>query len=464
MSLTGVVVGAGDRGYDAYAKLLLEEPELGKIVAVADPDEGRRKRFAKRYSLSAADCLPGWEELFEGPRRADYAIIATGDTHHVEPTIAALQAGYHVLLEKPMALDEADCARIVDAAEAADRVVAVCHVYRYSHLFARLHEVIESGALGDVVTIQLSENVAFWHYAHSYVRGHTRSSRVPWLLQKSCHDLDLLTWLAGAPAESVASFIRPTELREENAPEGAPEYCIEGCPHSQTCPYDAVATYKDLTPVLGDLAMAKRPVGLGAGASLIKAVRPKLMDSNIPAVSKKLEWWRWPVAAVTDDHTPEGLDTALRTTRWGRCAYRVGDNDQPSSQTVSIQFQNGVLANFTLQSTSYRTMRVVRVDGTRGSAWGELHSLDGWLNVSDHKSGSIRKERIPTAYDGHGGGEMPLFREFLTAVTTGSPSTVSAKVSAESHRIAFAAMESAATNQVINLGTKPDAVAPQAAE
>ena len=464
MSLTGVVVGAGDRGYDAYATLLLEEPELGKIVAVADPDGGRRKRFAKRYSLSAADCLPGREELSEGPRRADYAIIATGDTHHVEPTIAALQAGYHVLLEKPMALDEADCARIVDAAEAADRVVAVCHVYRYSNLFARLQEVIQSGALGDLVTIQLSENVAFWHYAHSYVRGHTRSSKVPWLLQKSCHDLDLLTWLAGSPAESVASFIRPTELSEENAPEGAPEYCIEGCPHSQTCPYDAVATYKDLTPVLGDLAMAKRPVGLGPGASLIKAIRPKVMESNIPVVSKKFEWWRWPVAAVTDDHTPEGLDTALRTTRWGRCAYRVGDNDQPSSQTVSIQFQNGVLANFTLQSTSYRTMRVVRVDGTKGSAWGELHSLDGWLNVSDHKSGSTRKERIPTAYDGHGGGERPLFREFLTAVATGIPSTVSAKVSAESHRIAFAAMESAATQQVINLGTKPDVVAPQAAE
>jgi len=464
MSLTGVVVGAGDRGYDAYAKLLLKEPELGKIVAVADPDEGRRKRFAKRYSLSAADCLLGWEELFEGPRRADYAIIATGDTHHVAPTIAALRAGYHVLLEKPMALDDADCARIVEAAEAADRIVAVCHVYRYSHLFGRLHDVIESGELGDVVTIQLSENVAFWHYAHSYARGHTRSSKVPWLLQKSCHDLDLLTWLAGSPAELVSSFARPTELREENAPEGAPEYCIEGCPHSQTCPYDAVATYRDLTPVLGDLAMAKRPLGLGVGASVLKAVRPKLMASSIPAVSTKLQWWRWPVAAVTDDHTAEGLDTALRTTRWGRCAYRVGDNDQPSSQTVSIQFQNGVLANFTLHSTSHRSMRVVRVDGTRGSAWGELHSLDGWLNVSDHKSGRIRKQRVPTAYDGHGGGEQPLFREFLSAVSTGRPSAVSAKVSAESHRIAFAAMESAATNQVISLRAARAADLPHSAE
>ena len=67
-------------------------------------------------------------------------------------------------------------------------------------MFARLAEVIASGELGKVLTIQLSENVAFWHYAHSYVRGHTRNSVVPWLLQKSCHDLDLLQWFAGAHA------------------------------------------------------------------------------------------------------------------------------------------------------------------------------------------------------------------------------------------------------------------------
>jgi predicted dehydrogenase len=451
MAATGVVVGAGDRGYDAYATLLLDEPTLGRIVAVADPDDGRRRRFAERYRLQPSACHRGWEEVFSGPRVADYAIIATGDTHHVAPTLAALEAGYHVLLEKPMALDEADCIRIVEAAGAADRVVAVCHVYRYSHLFARLHQIIESGALGDVITIQLSENVAFWHYAHSYTRGHTRRSEVPWLLQKSCHDLDLLAWMAGSPAMSVASFIRPTELCDENAPEGAPEYCIEGCPHSETCPYDAVATYRDLTPVLADLAMAKRPVGLSTAAAALKAVRPKLIGASIPVISRQLEWWRWPVAAVTDDHTAAGLDTALRTTRWGRCVYRVGDNDQPSGQTVSIRFINGVLANFTLQSASYRSMRSVRVDGTRGSAWGELHSLDGWLRVADHKSGRVRREQVPTAYDGHGGGERPLFRDFLGAIDSGSQPSVSAHQSLESHRIAFAAMESARTGSVINL-------------
>lgn len=453
LSTTGVVIGAGDRGYDAYAKLLLDEPELGRIVGVADPDEGRLTRFAERYKLLSGECYTGWEELFAQPRMADYAIIATGDTHHVEPAIAALEAGYHVLLEKPMALDETDAVRIVEAAEAADRVVAVCHVFRYSHVFAALHRVIEAGDIGDIVSIQLAENVAFWHYAHSYVRGHTRSNTVPWLLQKSCHDLDLLAWLAGSRATTVSSHLRPTELTARNAPEGAPDYCIEGCPHSDTCPYDAVATYRDLTPVLSDLAMSERPIGLGPAAKGARVMLPKLMASGrVPAAAKqRIGWWRWPVAAVTDDHTPEGLDRALATTRWGKCVYKVPDNDQPSAQTVSISFANGVLANFTLQSTSHRTMRTVRVNGTRGSAWGELRALDGWLKVADHKTGRVRSEKIPTAYDGHGGGERPLFRDFLQAIANGTQPGVNARNSLESHRIAYAAMESASTHRTIRL-------------
>ncbi|MEZ5382776.1 MAG: Gfo/Idh/MocA family oxidoreductase [Microthrixaceae bacterium] len=453
MSTTGVVIGAGDRGYDAYATLLLDEPDLGRIVGVADPDKGRRSRFADRYSLQPSQCFPGWQELFAQPKAADYVIVATGDTHHVEPTLAALRAGYHVLLEKPMALDEADARAIVKAAEEADRVVAVCHVFRYSHVFAALHRVVASGELGDVVSIQLAENVAYWHYAHSYVRGHTRNSAVPWLLQKSCHDMDLLAWLAGSQAETVSSHLRPTELTEHNAPDGAPEHCIEGCPHSDTCPYDAVATYRDLKPVLSDLVLAERPAGLGAAARLGRAAYPRMMASDRlpPGAKERLGWWRWPVAAVTDDHTPDGLNRALATTRWGRCVYRVDDNDQPSAQTVSITFANGVLANFTLQSNSHRTMRTVKVSGTHGSAWGELRALDGWLKVADHRTGRVRSEKIPTAYDGHGGGEAPLYRDFLHAIEHGTQPSVSAQDSLESHRIAFAAMEAARTKATIQL-------------
>jgi predicted dehydrogenase len=208
-----------------------------------------------------------------------------------------------------------------------------------------------------------------------------------------------------------------------------------------------------LTPVLSDLAMAERPIGLGPGAKVLRAVRPRLMGSErVPApLKQRLEWWRWPVAAVTDDHTSEGLDHALRTTRWGECVYRVEDNDQPSAQTVSITFANGVLANFTLQSCSHRTMRTVRVNGTRGSAWGELRALDGWLEVADHRTGHVRREKIPAAYDGHGGGEAPLFRDFLCAIATGAQPSVSAQDSLESHRIAYAAMQAARRHETIHL-------------
>ena len=450
--LTGVVVGAGDRGYDAYTRLFLDEPEAGRIVGVAEPDPGRRTRFADRYSVADAACYDSWEDLFERPKFADFALVATGDRYHVEPTLAAIEAGYHVLLEKPMALDVEDCERIVAAADAKGVTLGVCHVYRYSHLFAELHRLVAAGAVGEVVTVQQSENVSFWHYAHSYVRGHPRRSDVPWLLQKSCHDLDLISWIAGAPATKVVSFLRPTELTDANAPEGAPEFCIEGCPHAAQCPYDAVAIYKDLRPVLGDLALAERPYGLGTAAKVLQNVRPRLVESKVDLVRKRAEWWRWPVSAVTDDHTPEGLDHALRTTRWGRCAWKVGDNDQPSSQSVLVEFSNGVNASFTLQSNSYRSMRQVRVDGTKGSIVGELHALDGWLRVADHVTGKVRELHVPTAYDGHGGGERPLFRDFLDAVRTGTQPVASGHASLESHRIAFAAMRSAEGAGVVELG------------
>jgi predicted dehydrogenase len=356
-----------------------------------------------------------------------------------------------VLVEKPMALDEHDCRRMVDAAADAKRVLQVCHVYRYSTLFSRLHEVVASGELGKVVTIQLSENVAYWHYAHSYCRGHTRRSDVPMLLQKSCHDLDLVHWLAGAPPVRVSSFLRPTELRAENAPPDAPERCIDGCPHAATCPYDAVAMYAELKPMLQDLEMAEQPFGLRRAARLMRRYRPLLQRLPLRAVREMFEWRRWPVSPITADYSLAGIEQSLRTTRWGRCVYRIGDNDQPSSQTVSILFANGVNAAFTMHGNSYRTMRAVRIDGTRGSAFGHLYALDGDLTVVDHKSGRRRHARLPPTYDGHGGGERKLTIDFLRAVRGEGDPLTAARDAFESHRIAFAAMQSAASGAAVEL-------------
>lgn len=425
--LSGVVIGAGNRGSSAYAPYLLKHPEQGRIGAVAEPNEERRLAFAARYSVSDEAQFNDWSELLARPKLADFALIATGDAEHVEPAIAALERGYHVLLEKPMATSEPDCERLVRAAASSGRILQICHVMRYAPLFEKLATIVHSGELGRIITIQHSENVSYWHYAHSYCRGHWRNvaQSSPMILAKSCHDLDLLYWLAGAEPERLVSLGRPTELCAANKPVDAPLYCIDGCAHASQCPYDAVAMYLDGEPMARDLALT-HPGGRS--------------DTRPPApAANKSRFEFWPVSTITDDHSRAGVEAALRTTRWGRCVYQIGDNDQVSSQTVNVLFRNGVNASFTMHSTSHREGRETRIDGTRGSARGLFYALEQSLEVTDHKSGITRDVPLTKQARGHGGGDWRLFADFLEALRGKAEPLTTATESLQSHRMAFAA-------------------------
>ena len=438
----GVVIGAGDRGANAYAPLLLAEPALGSIVAVAEPDPVRRARFAEAFGLGPDACFESADALFERPALADFALIATPDSEHVGPALRALERGYHVLLEKPMATREEDCERLAEASERAGRLLQICHVLRYAPLYEAIREQISSGVLGEVVTIQHSENVSYWHYAHSYARGHwrNRAESSPMILAKSCHDLDLLCWLAGSSPVQLSSVERPTQLCEVNAPEGAPAFCIEGCPHAETCPYDAVAMYRDLSPILVDLKARSRAPGV--------PLDPAAPDAEPEPLPKASGWSGWPVSAMTNDSSPEGVDRALRESRYGRCVYRVGDNDQPSSQSVSVRFANGVTASFTMHSTSHREGRETRIDGTRASLVAGFYTLEQFVEVIDHKTGVRRSVPLALERGAHGGSDPRLFRAFLAAVRGEAEPITSARESLWSHRMAFAADRSARDGSV----------------
>jgi len=174
--------------------------------------------------------------------------------------------------------------------------------------------VLVSGEIGEVITIQHSENVSTWHYAHSYVRGswRSRSHSSPMILAKSCHDLDLLCWFADASPTRLTSLERPTQLCLDNAPDGAPDFCIEGCPHAAARPYDAVAAYRDMSPLLIDLRMSSAPAAMTPPeAEAAAAIR----SSALPRASG---WTGWPISVITNDPTPQGIDRALRSSRYGR--------------------------------------------------------------------------------------------------------------------------------------------------
>ncbi|MFP4643870.1 MAG: Gfo/Idh/MocA family protein, partial [Spirochaetales bacterium] len=178
-----------------------------RLVAVAEPDGTRRARVAARHGLDESKTFTDWQTLFDRvpPQDLDAVIVATGDREHVEPACAALERGHHILLEKPMATDAQGLRRL----RAAERdspggSITVCHVLRHSEVFRTVKRCIDAGEIGEVLTMYHAENVAYYHMAHSYVRGRWRNSAEssPMILAKSCHDLDLMCWFAGTSAET----------------------------------------------------------------------------------------------------------------------------------------------------------------------------------------------------------------------------------------------------------------------
>ena len=112
-----IIVGAGDRG-QLYADLAARDPRV-RIAAVADPDERRRTTLAERHAVPSTRRYSDWRDVMEQARIADAAVIATLDRLHHEPALALAEQGYHLLLEKPMAVTPDMCRSIVEAARAA---------------------------------------------------------------------------------------------------------------------------------------------------------------------------------------------------------------------------------------------------------------------------------------------------------------------------------------------------------
>lgn len=100
-----ILLGAGARG-NIYARYALEKPEQFEVVAVAEPDDQRRQAFVETFHIPPENVFTNWTQLLEKPKMADAAMICTMDHMHTEPALKALQLGYHVLLEKPMAPTE----------------------------------------------------------------------------------------------------------------------------------------------------------------------------------------------------------------------------------------------------------------------------------------------------------------------------------------------------------------------
>ena len=235
------IAGLGNRGRDNYAKCAKLHPDKMEIAAVADIDPKKVELVAEEYHLPKEACFASAEEMLKQEKLADVMIIATQDRQHVGHAVAALEKGYHLLLEKPVSPEADECRRLADTAKRCGRKGGGCHVLRYTPIYQKVKELLDEGVIGDVVSIMASENVGWYHQAHSFVRGNWANSKEtsPMILQKCCHDMDLYLWLADKKCESLTSYGDTYLFKKENAPKGCAARCLDGCGVKEDCPFDA---------------------------------------------------------------------------------------------------------------------------------------------------------------------------------------------------------------------------------
>ena len=404
-----VLIGAGQRGtiYATYAR------ERGhEIAAVAERDPVRRRIVGDALGVPEDRRFAEGAELLALPRLGEAAIIATMDRDHYAEAIPAMEKGYHLLLEKPISPNPGETLAIERAADRTGRHVTVCHVLRYSPFFREVKKAVDSGKIGRVITIQHNENIGNFHIAHSFVRGNWRRSDLasPLIMQKSCHDMDLLVWLAGSGCESLASFGDRTYFREENAPAGSAARCCE-CPLKESCRFSA---YRCYLPVAGN----------------------------------------WPATVLTEDQSETGLRKAIAEGPYGRCVYRC-DNDVCDHQVTILRFRNGVTATFNLSGFTNQMTRTLKIMGEDG----EIRASEAENEITVTRFGSYGAARCESEVihpeipqSGHSGGDSGIVDSFLAVLAgSGEASATDIHESVESHMMACAAEESRLTGRVIRI-------------
>ncbi len=401
------LIGAGQRGKDIYGNYALINPEHIEFVAVAEPNEIKRKEFSEKHNIKPEYQFESWEQLLEKDKFCDAVVIATPDRTHFEPAKLALKSDYHILLEKPMSSIPEEVMKLGMLAKENNKVFMICHVLRYTPFFNTIKKIIDSGEIGDIMSIQHNENIGYFHFGHSFVRGNWRNSNLSssLMLQKSCHDMDILLWLVGSPCRKIASFGELSYFKKERKPEGAGDRCVE-CSIEDKCPYSAV----------------------------------KLYYNNVG---------RWPTTAIVEIQTIDEVKKAVAKGAYGRCVYNC-DNNVVDHQSTILEFENNVTATFNLSAFTNQVNRTLKIMGTKG----EIRAIDSKNEIEvqlfDTNERKVVNPKQITG--GHGGGDTGIMEDFISLILSNKGKALtSANVSVQSHMMAFAAEESRLADKVVNM-------------
>ena len=424
--LCAVLVGAGNRGC-TYADYSLQEPGELEIAAIIEPNAMRRRQAGERYGICECNRFADIDEFLSAKIPCDFVINATMDELHYETAKKIMQADYDMLLEKPIVNNETELLDLQKIACENKVKVNICHVLRYTPFYKKIKTIIDSGVIGKIMTMELNEHVWIAHFLDSFVRGKWNSVEKcgsGFLLQKSCHDIDLICWLNNQTVpQRVFSFGSRSQFIPQNAPNGATEFCYQ-CPHNDVCLYSAQKVHLEFDPMPFQTWM-----GMGK-----------------------------PIEEITKAEKAE----YLKHSDYGRCAYNSG-GDINDRQCVNIEFANGSTASFTMVGGTSKAGRSIHICGTQGEIEGYMESGEFFLRTMDRSEGNFRyveevinvSQEIHSSdnYGGHGGGDYAIMYELVRYFNgdTSSVSITSIDDSVNGHKVVYAAELSAQTGMCIEI-------------
>ena len=387
------VIGYGQRG-SIYANYSLLKPEEFVVTGIVESDPDRKKLAEKTH---ACPVFSDYRDFLKAGIEADLVAIATQDKDHREHAIACVEAGYDLLLEKPIATSIEDCEAIYEASVRLGRKVIVCHVLRYTPFYSKLKEIVDSGVLGDIVTMNTTECVGYYHQAHSFVRGpwHSSEESSPMILAKCCHDMDMIRYILGKKCLAVSSFGGLTHFTSENAPCGSADYCSD-CKYTD-CVYKAQTVYEQ---------------------------QGKFRGYFTTDVSDEGDWREKLV------HSP-----------YDKCVYKC-DNDVVDHQVCIFEFEDGVTVSHTMNAFSKTIYRDIKIHGTKAELVGNMEAL--YLELRPFGGEVVRYDFTDADTSGnHGGGDISMMHSlYLERNGKAAPGITYIDVSIDSHRMSFGAEKS----------------------
>ncbi len=390
--VTVSILGFGQRGY-VYAETIKKNFDEVELVKVCETNKDKHQPIKALFDLSDDDLFTLEDDFFK-KKWSDILIISTMDKDHYVQVMKALELGYDILLEKPIALVKSEILAIKDKAKQLHRKIAVAHVLRYTMFYEKIKQIIDEKQIGDIVTLSQTENVGYFHYVHSYVRGNWHNSKEssPMILAKSCHDLDIIRYLVGKKVKKLSSFGNLFYFKKENAPKESTTYCKD-C--KVDCPFNAIDFYKE-----------------------------------------NPEWMK--IFTLKSDVDLVFKDESLN---YGRCVYKM-DNDVVDHQVVNLEFEHGSTASFVMTGFSNENHRSLKIHGTKGELNADMDDFIITIKPYGKPIKYLDLRDYTNDFSYHGGGDHRLLMDFIHAVKDDLPFKTDIKDSIESHILALDAEKS----------------------